>query len=749
MKKRIFQSILLRYMISYTAIMAVLVVGVGIFMNHSYANTIRQNIIDSNINRLGALKIQHEEKLNTLVMIGSQVSVSYYITPFELEKEPMKAYHLKLQLAPYVVTNDFCDHMFLIFNEDSYVYSASTTMPLKLFENKLMLYENITPGELHALLRREKNSITILPSQRMHSILTDGTNNQMVTVFVPLLTGTHYNMGNIMFLIDDSRYQRMFAEEIQEARSTYIFYQDEVLAAHRSLPIDDRDVWSAVGEYQGMLVKDLSINGHPYLLIASRGTQYDMQYVAVVSHGEMRASMVRSQLGVSLFLLALSIPCILLTYYFARRHAKPIHNLRLLFGPAVATRNDFEAIESGIADLVDRNETLHVRLTESVPARRTSFISAFAKGRYRDRADAVAKALELGLDIDRPCFLAALVGEAREDAGQMDVNRLIACGDGEVVGYGVELIALEQYLFIVFADTEEALEKWAWQVKSRQDPEKGALTIAISNVHREFDKAATAYLEASTAYDNRFVMGSANVLRFVDVSAAAKDVVPFTRAYLDGFRKTLRARDAHALNDRIQELFQYLTHTELSLFAFRMIYNNVIDALLSEHFSQEQPNMDALAYYDVFTLSNCRSINDLDDLLRKLCHDIFSRDTKSVRSAHPLIRDIIAYMNENFADPALSMSAIADVYGISAVRLSLDFKEITSMSPSDYLLLLRMEKAKELLANTEKPVKDVGLAVGYYDASGFIRRFKRYTAMTPAQYRKTIMKNGASERKDG
>ncbi|HML48785.1 MAG TPA: helix-turn-helix transcriptional regulator [Clostridia bacterium] len=88
------------------------------------------------------------------------------------------------------------------------------------------------------------------------------------------------------------------------------------------------------------------------------------------------------------------------------------------------------------------------------------------------------------------------------------------------------------------------------------------------------------------------------------------------------------------------------------------------------------------------------------------------------------------------------MSAIADAFGISAVRLSLDFKELCGMTPSEYLLLLRMEKAKALLGETKLSVKEVGQAVGYYDASGFIRRFRQYLAMTPAQYRQRAREKG-------
>ena len=71
----------------------------------------------------------------------------------------------------------------------------------------------------------------------------------------------------------------------------------------------------------------------------------------------------------------------------------------------------------------------------------------------------------------------------------------------------------------------------------------------------------------------------------------------------------------------------------------------------------------------------------------------------------------------------------------SAVTLSVEFRNELDIRPSDYLTTLRMEKAKELLRETNMLIGDITLAVGYEDAHVFRRRFKQYTGMTPGQYR--------------
>jgi len=59
--------------------MAVLFIGVGIYVNNSYASAIHASIVEENTNRLSALRLQHEEKLSALINIANQISLSPYL----------------------------------------------------------------------------------------------------------------------------------------------------------------------------------------------------------------------------------------------------------------------------------------------------------------------------------------------------------------------------------------------------------------------------------------------------------------------------------------------------------------------------------------------------------------------------------------------------------------------------------------------------------------------------------------------
>jgi len=63
------------------------------------------------------------------------------------------------------------------------------------------------------------------------------------------------------------------------------------------------------------------------------------------------------------------------------------------------------------------------------------------------------------------------------------------------------------------------------------------------------------------------------------------------------------------------------------------------------------------------------------------------------------------------------------------------FKAATGHLPGEYLQLLRVTAARQLLERGRAPVQKVAAAVGYEDCTYFRGLFKRHTGMTPSEYR--------------
>ncbi len=93
-----------------------------------------------------------------------------------------------------------------------------------------------------------------------------------------------------------------------------------------------------------------------------------------------------------------------------------------------------------------------------------------------------------------------------------------------------------------------------------------------------------------------------------------------------------------------------------------------------------------------------------------------------------------AFMEEHFGED-LSLRAIADQALLSPHHFSEVFKRHCGMPPWDFLLQLRLGRAKELLASSDRQVTDIALEVGFGDSSYFARVFKAQTGMTPRAWR--------------
>lgn len=88
----------------------------------------------------------------------------------------------------------------------------------------------------------------------------------------------------------------------------------------------------------------------------------------------------------------------------------------------------------------------------------------------------------------------------------------------------------------------------------------------------------------------------------------------------------------------------------------------------------------------------------------------------------------------------LSSDMVADRMCMSLSQLNRKIKAITGFSSSGYVLQMRLDKAKRILASTDTPVGDVAMKCGFPEMSYFSRVFKQTFQMTPSQYRKSYKK---------
>ncbi|WP_295122606.1 AraC family transcriptional regulator, partial [uncultured Chitinophaga sp.] len=102
-----------------------------------------------------------------------------------------------------------------------------------------------------------------------------------------------------------------------------------------------------------------------------------------------------------------------------------------------------------------------------------------------------------------------------------------------------------------------------------------------------------------------------------------------------------------------------------------------------------------------------------------------------------LVNKAMQYMRTHMSQ-AISFDALCKELQVSYSHFRKAFKSHTGMPPHQYLLELRMEKSRQLLATTPKAVKEIAFDAGFESAFYFSRMFKKKMGTTPGAYRKSL-----------
>lgn len=109
------------------------------------------------------------------------------------------------------------------------------------------------------------------------------------------------------------------------------------------------------------------------------------------------------------------------------------------------------------------------------------------------------------------------------------------------------------------------------------------------------------------------------------------------------------------------------------------------------------------------------------------------------------VNKIISYLNENY-EHKISLEQIAHNMYLSPVYISKIFKEETGESPINYLIKIRLEKARDILHSSDNgSIKNIANQVGYDDVYHFSKLFKKYYGISPLYYRKQIRSKAVND----
>ena len=134
-------------------------------------------------------------------------------------------------------------------------------------------------------------------------------------------------------------------------------------------------------------------------------------------------------------------------------------------------------------------------------------------------------------------------------------------------------------------------------------------------------------------------------------------------------------------------------------------------------------------------IEQLESIKSGTDLMRKMFSDYCRLVRKhSMKDYSPIVQKTIIYINSNISAP-LTLSSVASAMKVSSGYLSTIFKKECKENLTDYIAKRRVKHAAHLLETSHLQIQTVALHCGIVDAQYFSKIFKKYTGVTPKEYR--------------
>lgn len=266
------------------------------------------------------------------------------------------------------------------------------------------------------------------------------------------------------------------------------------------------------------------------------------------------------------------------------------------------------------------------------------------------------------------------------------------------------------------------------------------ITMAVSNTHSSFVDIHKGYeealyaMEGSIAPENNFRLYS---------STKPTSEYGYTDDTESALSRALYSGDTETAIDILQTLISpRCTALSISLDLFRCLAFNIAATYIRvlKGAGLHEEGLEA----GVITASIARfdDVSDIQDYLCNTAMRICALSDARKESHNSLLLDrIVAYISSHYTDPKLCNTRIAEEMGISPAYLSRFFKRQTGKGVLEYISRLRIDEAKNLIKHNNKlTFKKVCALIGIDSTATFSRLFKKYTGVTPGQYRYHTMR---------
>ncbi|MGM1047266.1 MAG: helix-turn-helix domain-containing protein [Bacillota bacterium] len=454
-------------------------------------------------------------------------------------------------------------------------------------------------------------------------------------------------------------------------------------------------------------------------------------------------------------------------FYVNRRTFKPLDRLaRKMSGaikptqPGQAVRLDY--LETVFDQMFTDREQLEQRVRDSKPVLKWRIVMDMLTG-YRTEYTSVSPQLEFTGFSFLPEMFVVCTAEIAKNGGISSKDETlytyVLCNVAEELinmeTAGVAIDLGSGRAAIIFSFGEGDVEKNHLQaltilelVLDIMKHQFGLLvTAGVGRCYRDMKDIPKSYDESQKALQYRMVIGNHAVISFEDLIGSD---------HQDYYRII-------KMTDRIVEALKR-TEFEKVQQDVAILYREAVEAGMSpeliRHLSYEliMKSLQAIAATGIDTeetlnslgnlherMNRCRDWQELTQIVLTVLEQMAKRveDKRMQRGSNKLIEKMLVYIEDHYMGSEFSLAQLAAQFELGPTYISKLFKEHTEKNFIDYLIETRINASKQLLTDKNRKINDIAEEVGYTNTRSFLRAFKKYTGMTPTEYRDYVLDSTA------
>ena len=260
---------------------------------------------------------------------------------------------------------------------------------------------------------------------------------------------------------------------------------------------------------------------------------------------------------------------------------------------------------------------------------------------------------------------------------------------------------------------------------------------SASNVHETVAGIREAYGEAIEAMQHKIIVKDSGILFYDEINILPKGdyYYPIEKEYQ--MINYIKAGDLSRAKGILEEVFdRNFGNRTLPVQTATCLMINMASTMIRalNEIGDERRDSFLKEFGPVETLLDCKTVNEMRSKMQEAIAKICTHAGKKVRIKH-VIEKVISYVEKNYQDDNLSVYAIAENFGLNSGYLSKEFKEHAGIGLSDFIGKVRVEKAKQLLADRKTSLEQAAAMVGYTNMRTFTRAFAKNEGITPGKFR--------------